>query len=87
MYGGGAVTPVMSARYRSMVAHVHQECLAIANDVFSDAGTASLYDGSSMQRRLRDIRSACQHVIANTDIYHPYGALILQEQIEFNGKI
>ena len=84
---GNAVTPLMSARYRSMVAHVHQECLAIANDVFSDAGTASLYDGSSMQRRFRDMRSACQHVIASSDIYQPYGALLLNEAVEFNGKI
>jgi indole-3-acetate monooxygenase len=83
---GGTVSAVDSARYRSMAAHVHHECLAIANDVFSDAGTASLYEGSSIQRRFRDMRTACQHVNANRDIFEFYGALILGEDIAFNGN-
>lgn len=83
---GVTVSSTESARYRSMVAHVHHECLAIANDVFSDAGTSSLYEGSTMQRRFRDMRTACQHVIANLDIFAFYGGLLLGEEVEFNGK-
>lgn len=81
----GAVSSQDSARYRSAVAHVHHECMTIVNDAFSDAGTASLYHGSSMQRRFRDMRTACQHICANLDLLAIYGALLLGEGVEFNG--
>src|SRR5690606_20877763 len=84
---GEAITTPMNVRHRSMVAYVHQECLAIANEVFSDAGTASLYAGSSMQRRFRDMRSACQHIIAGTDVFQPYGAILLDQEIESHIRV
>ena len=79
---GEDITTPMNVRHRAMVAHIHQECLAIANDVFADAGTAVLFEGSSMQRRFRDMRAACQHVIASTDIFHGHGAFILEQELE-----
>lgn len=73
-------TPLIArARYRSVVAYVHQECMAIANEIFALSGTGILDLGSSLQRRFRDIRSVCQHVLAGDDIYRPFGALILGE--------
>lgn len=82
-----AITTAINVRHRAMVAHVHQECLGIANDVFSDAGTAALYEGSSMQRRFRDMRSACQHIIAGTDIFQPHGAFLLDQPIEAHIRV
>ncbi len=43
-----------------MIAHVHSECVAVGNEVFSLAGSNVLYNDSSLQRRFRDLRSACQ---------------------------
>jgi alkylation response protein AidB-like acyl-CoA dehydrogenase len=84
---GEPITTMQHVRHRSMVAHVHQECLAIANEIFSDAGTAVLYDGSPQQRRFRDMRAACQHIIAGTDICQPHGAFLLGQPIEPHVKV
>jgi alkylation response protein AidB-like acyl-CoA dehydrogenase len=84
---GEAITTPVNVRHRAMVAHVHQECLAIANEIFSDAGTAVLYEGSSMQRRFRDMRSACQHIIAGPDIFQPHGAFLLDQPIEAHIRV
>lgn len=71
--------PEVRARFRSAVSHIHFECLEIANDVFTLGGTTVLYDNASLQRRFRDMRTACQHVCGSADLYRPYGALLLGE--------
>ena len=70
-------TPLHRVRFRSMVAHVHGECIAIMDQLFALAGTTPLYDGSSLQRRFRDLRSAGQHIAASSEVYRPYGALLM----------
>jgi alkylation response protein AidB-like acyl-CoA dehydrogenase len=77
--GGTAVPPMVRARSRSMMAFVHGECMAIANEVFSLAGSNVLYNDSALQRRFRDMRAACQHIVASTEIFRPLGALVLGE--------
>jgi indole-3-acetate monooxygenase len=74
-----AIPPLTHARFRSVVAFVHAECMAIASEIFTLAGSNVLYNTSSLQRRFRDMRAACQHVIASTEIYRPLGALALGE--------
>jgi indole-3-acetate monooxygenase len=66
-------------RFRAMTAHVHSECMALANEVFGLAGTNVLYNTSSLQRRFRDMRAVCQHVVANTDIFSAFGAILLRQ--------
>lgn len=76
------IGPEVRARFRSAMSHVHFECLAVANDVFTLGGTTVLGDSASLQRRFRDIRTACQHVCGSADLYRPYGALLLGETPE-----
>jgi len=67
------------ARFRAMMAHVHVECMAIASEVFALEGSNVLYNTSPLQRRFRDMRAACQHIVASTEIFRPLGALVLGE--------
>jgi indole-3-acetate monooxygenase len=74
------ISPLTRARFRSTVAFVHTECMSIANEIFTLAGSNVLYNTSSLQRRYRDMRAACQHVVASNEIYRPFGALVLGEE-------
>ena len=67
------------ARFRAMMAHVHQECMAIASEVFALEGSNVLYNSSPLQRRFRDMRAACQHIVASPEIFRPLGAFVLGE--------
>lgn len=70
-------TTIVRVRFRSMLTFVHAECVAIMDQLFHLAGTTPLYDGSPLQRRYRDLRTACQHVTASSEVYRPYGALLM----------
>ena len=76
---GGTFSPIDRARARSITAFVHAECMEIANEVYGLAGSNVLYNTSSLQRRFRDMRAACQHIIGSTEIYRPFGSLLLGE--------
>lgn len=78
---GEIITPTDVLRLRSMVAHVHTECMAVANEAFSLAGSNALYLSSSLQRRWRDIRAASQHAGASTEVYQVLGALAVGEEV------
>ncbi len=51
--------------------------MAVMDELFQLSGTVPLYNGSSVQRRFRDLRTACQHIVASPEIYRPYGALLM----------
>ncbi len=76
--GGRTVPPpIVRARYRAVTAFIHDECSKLGAEIFKLAGTAVLYNNSTLQRRFRDLRTACQHVMGNSEINVPYGALAL----------
>jgi alkylation response protein AidB-like acyl-CoA dehydrogenase len=66
-----------TARYRAIVAFVHNECVATGEDAFRMGGSNVLYRSSSLQRRWRDLHTAGQHFIANNEIYRAHGGLQL----------
>lgn len=68
---------IRRARFRSMLSFVHAECMSVIDQLFQLAGTTPLYDGSSLQRRYRDVRTACQHVTASAEVFRPYGSLLM----------
>ncbi|MBL8651118.1 MAG: acyl-CoA dehydrogenase family protein [Sphingopyxis sp.] len=74
---GDIFAPRDRIRFRSMLSHVHAECVAIMDVLFSLAGANPLYDGSALQRRYRDLRAACQHVTASPEVFRPYGAMLM----------
>ncbi|WP_260581933.1 acyl-CoA dehydrogenase family protein [Sphingopyxis sp. PET50] len=74
---GDVFAPRDRIRFRSMLSHVHAECVTIMDVLFSLVGANPLYDGSALQRRYRDLRAACQHVTASPEVFRPYGAMLM----------
>lgn len=78
---GQQVTDLAGARVRSMVAWSHSECVEIVNAAFGLAGSNAVYRSSNLQRRLRDVRTAAQHVSATAEIYQILGALVTGQDV------
>lgn len=74
-------TPQIRVRFRSMLTFVHAECVAVMDTLFHLAGATPVYDGAPLQRRFRDLRTACQHVTASTEVYRPYGAFLMDAPV------
>jgi len=66
---------------RSMAAYVTNLCVGVIDTAYTLAGSTSLYDTSSLQRRLRDIHAATQHLAATTETYRTLGALLAGEPV------
>jgi alkylation response protein AidB-like acyl-CoA dehydrogenase len=66
---------------RTMAGYVTAECVKIVDAAYTMAGSVSLYDTSSLQRRLRDIHVATQHVAATTEGYRTLGAVVVGEEL------
>jgi indole-3-acetate monooxygenase len=64
---------------KSAVTYGHAECVAIVNEAFSMAGSTSIYNSSTLQRRWRDARVAAQHAAASDDNYRFLGAYLAGE--------
>ncbi len=62
---------------RTMAAFVTTECVKIVDTAYTVAGSGSLYDQSTLQRRLRDIHVATQHYAVTTEGYRTLGAGML----------
>lgn len=59
---------------RLMANHITNECIAVVDWAYTRVGSSSLYDGSSLQTRFRDIHVASQHASCHTDAYRLLGA-------------
>ena len=80
-------TPIFRIRFRAMLAFVHAECIAIMDELFHLAGSTPVYDGSALQRRYRDLRTACQHLTATAEVYQPYGALLMKAPLPMEAAL
>ena len=49
-------------------------CVAIASGCYTLGGGAALYDGSPLQRRMRDMHAAAQHAVVQQQNYQGIGA-------------
>ena len=61
---------------RLMANHITNECISIVDWAYTRVGSSSLYDGSSLQVRFRDIHVASQHASCHTDAYRNLGAVM-----------
>lgn len=52
-------------------------CTRVADACFSLAGASALYDKSPLQRRMRDVHTAAQHVVAHPQHYPTIGKMLL----------
>jgi indole-3-acetate monooxygenase len=66
---------------RLMAGFITGEATAIVDWAYTRAGSTSVYDGSPLQMRLRDIHVATQHASCHTDPYRLLGAAMLGEEL------
>jgi alkylation response protein AidB-like acyl-CoA dehydrogenase len=66
---------------RTMAGYVTAECVKIVDAAYTMAGSVSLYDASPLQRRLRDIHVATQHVAATGESYRTLGAVLVGAEL------
>lgn len=78
---GRELTPQEILTARLMAHHITHECERIVTWVHTRTGSSSVYDGSSVQRRLRDIHVATQHAATHSDPYRLLGAVMLGEEL------
>lgn len=76
-----ALTPYEIMMGRAMTGHITTECIAIVEKAFRLGGSASVYNSCPLERRLRDIYVAGQHISAFEEIYRSLGATVLGEEL------
>ena len=74
---GERVSRRQRGMYRTTMSWAHQVAKNVVSSMFDVATTSSIGRGSSLDRQLRDIVTACQHRIVHTRVYAPAGRLIL----------
>ncbi|WP_198543602.1 acyl-CoA dehydrogenase family protein [Pseudofrankia sp. BMG5.36] len=74
-------TPEETLIGRTMAAYITAECVKIVDVAYTYAGSTSVYNTSSLQRRLRDIHVATQHVAATPEGYRVLGAALVGEKL------
>jgi alkylation response protein AidB-like acyl-CoA dehydrogenase len=78
---GGQLTPRQIMMGRAMTAHITSECIDVVEAAFRLAGSASVYSSCPLERRLRDIYVAGQHISAFEELYRSLGAIVLGEEL------
>ncbi|MBW3668416.1 MAG: acyl-CoA dehydrogenase family protein [Actinobacteria bacterium] len=63
-------------------AFVTGECVKVVDAAHTLAGSASLYESSSLQRRLRDVHVVTQHQASTTEGYRTLGAVLAGEPVD-----
>lgn len=63
-------------------AFVTGECVKVVDAAYTLAGSASLYESSSLQRRLRDVHVVTQHQASTTEGYRTLGAVLAGEPVD-----
>ena len=78
---GHALSPTETLIGRSMAAYVTWECVKVVDGAYSLGGSSPVYEGSCLQRRLRDIHVATQHIGVSPEAYRVLGAAVLGEEL------
>ncbi len=77
---GEAIDEIDGARLAAVSTHCTAMCVEAVDRAYSLAGSASLYASSGLQRRLRDIHTATQHVAASQGAYSRYGVALMRAE-------
>jgi alkylation response protein AidB-like acyl-CoA dehydrogenase len=75
------LSPRETLEGRTMAGYVTAECVKIVDAAYTMAGSVSLYDVSGLQRRMRDIHVASQHVAATSEGYRALGAVLVGKEL------
>jgi alkylation response protein AidB-like acyl-CoA dehydrogenase len=77
LLAGERVTKRQRGMYRMGMAWSHQVAREVVGSMYDVASTTSIARGSTLDRQLRDIATACQHRMVHTRVYAPAGRLLL----------
>lgn len=78
---GEELQPTDSLRARCMLTHVSEETVEIVTEAFRLASSASIYNNSVLQRRLRDMQVAAQHAAGAPGSYALMGTAFIKETV------
>jgi hypothetical protein len=68
-----------SETFQCEFGRIAADCVRVASACFTIAGGSALYETSPLQRRLRDLHAATQHVAAQQRHYVSVGKLLLDQ--------
>jgi indole-3-acetate monooxygenase len=74
---GRKVEPPLQAEMRAMAAFATEVAADVTGQAFRYAGASALYNTSLLQRHLRDINAASQHVTVSDVAYENHGQFVL----------
>ena len=69
--------PSRVAEQQQAAIWISAACVRVAESCFELAGSRAVYESASLQRRVRDLRVAAQHVVAHPRNYVTAGAAVL----------
>jgi alkylation response protein AidB-like acyl-CoA dehydrogenase len=78
---GAAMTARERARLRATAPKVTDLATAVTTTAYALGGGSAVFDGSPLQRLLRDAHTATQHFSAGRDHYGAFGAALVGEEI------
>jgi alkylation response protein AidB-like acyl-CoA dehydrogenase len=74
---GEELTPTQRAHYRLMISYAHTASVEAVELVFHAAGTAAIQQSGVLDRCMRDILTANQHLVASPRSYQTAGKVLL----------
>ena len=74
---GKAIDPQLQAKTRSVGTYATDVAVEVVSTAFRYSGGSAIYLSSSMQRCLRDIETAAQHLLVSSSAYENHGQFIL----------
>ncbi len=64
------------AHFRLCMVHAHEATRGVVESVFDALATKAIHRSHPVERQLRDIITACQHIAVNGRVYEPAGRLL-----------
>ena len=69
------------AKLRLSITYAHDACAKAVQELYHAAGSATVYTPNTLDRMFRDIHTACQHVIAASNVYEAAGKALITETL------
>jgi alkylation response protein AidB-like acyl-CoA dehydrogenase len=74
---GDKASPRQRAAYRLMMIHSHKIAKEVISVLYDLAATSAIFRAHPLDRRMRDILTACQHRVVHPKMYRPAGRVLL----------
>ena len=79
LVAGEKPTIEQRAKLRLSITYAHDACARAVDELYHAAGSATVYTPNTLDRYFRDIHTACQHVVAASNIYAAAGKALLTD--------